>query len=204
LNAQRIKPFLGTSVLMNAEYNNSSILNLNGGAEFKVTNYFRPEIEAGFYFGGIREVTSNDEQGFTTSIYDRSMTAFAVSFLPKFIFNRNHELDATFGYFQLFPIYTISNSSAFGNFVVINQENLPISTQEQQTIKAVQHSIGFGIGFLVNLSENNTNSLAINILYQPIDFGKNIEKLKYSTTEFGNKNQVGIGVKFYFGRKIKN
>lgn len=65
----------------------------------------------------------------------------------------------------------------------------------------LQHSIGIGFGFIVNLSENNTNALAINILYQPIDFGKNIEQLKYSTTEFGNKNQLGLGVKFYFGKK---
>jgi len=204
LNAQRIKPFLGAAILFNSEYERSSILNLNGGIEFKVNHYFKPEIEAGFYFGAIKETTEGNDQGFTTTIYERGITALTLSFLPKIIFNSHKTEEEGIGYFQIFPAYTISRVAARGNYIVVNQNNFAQSTEEKETISVIHHSFGIGLGFYINLSENNLNALAVNVVYQPIDFGKSIAQLKYyKNTQFNTKDQVGLGVKFYFGRKHK-
>ncbi len=130
------------------------------------------------------------------------MTALYLGIAPKIVFNFDETPEIGLGYFQIVPIYTISRITSKGNFISFNQNN-PQITEEKETITATAHSLGIGIGFNVNLSENNGNALAINISYLPIDFGKSISELKYSNSRVNNKNQIGLGLKFYFGKNYK-
>lgn len=87
------------------------------GAEFKIKNYFKPEIETSILFGGLQDRTLKDDLSDVTDLYVNSIYSVNFCFCPKVCLGNNGEGES---YLTLRPKYNFSKIQASGSHFIIN------------------------------------------------------------------------------------
>lgn len=198
--AQKIRPFVGVSAYIDTDFNKSFFGDLKAGAEYKLAYYLKPEIEISYMFGVLEELTDRNDEGLVLSEYSKKVSAINYSFCPKIILG-NKNGDGS-GYLQILPKYTYSSIQATGNRVSRNPSNLSKPIEEKEKVSDNQHSFGIGLGYVTDLSDDNSQSLAFNIYFNNIDLGNALNMLKQDR-KFNTQNVIGLGVNYYFTFKKK-
>jgi hypothetical protein len=207
-NAQRLRPFFGSTVFIHNDFKSSLFLGFNSGVEFNVIHFFKPELEISYFLGAIEDIENQDEKGNVTDVFFRNAYGLNFSFIPKIdIGSRSNSSEVGMVHFQILPKYTISKNKGVGTYSIINPNNPLKSLIEREVIEDWQHSLGIGIGLHFAISHKNYNSISLNLHYNTIDLGVAVNKLKYGNNyKFNTNNTIGVGINYYLGlkRKINN
>lgn len=193
--AQKIRPFVGVSAYIDTDFSKSFFGDLKIGAEYKLAYYLKPEIEINYMFGTLEELTDRDDTGLVLSEYSKKVAAINYSFCPKIILG-NKNGDGS-GYLQILPKYTYSSIQASGHRVSRNPTNLSKPLEVKEKISDKQHSFGIGLGYVIDISDDNSHSLALNIYFNNIDLGNALNMLKQDT-RFKTQDVIGFGLNYYF------
>ncbi|WP_281309878.1 hypothetical protein [Flavobacterium flavigenum] len=199
LLAQKIRPLVGVSGYIDTSFDNGGFGDLKLGAEYKIFYYFKPEIEISFMLGALEDVTNRDESGIITSVYSTKISSVNYSFCPKFILGNKDSGD---GYIQILPKYTFATIEATENSAIRNPNNLSSPIEKKSKASANEHSLGIGVGYVVDISDDNSQSLAINLYLNNVDLGKALNKLDKDAT-ISTQYVIGFGVNYYFSFKKK-
>lgn len=195
--AQTVRGFGGFSAYLGAILDKSIFVGVDCGAEFKIKNFIKPEIEFNVLLVPIDDVELRSEQGNSKSIFSRSANALNFNFCPKICINNNGQNDT---YLVILPKYSFSKVTAVGKYTSLNTKDVKTTTKE--TITDWQHSLGIGVGLDISVSNDNTDSLCLNIYYQNVDMGKPLNELNHSgSSSFFIKNSLGAGCNYYFSFK---
>jgi hypothetical protein len=196
--AQTVRGFGGFSGYLGAILDKSLFVGVNCGAEFKIKRYIKPEIEFNVLYVPVDDVELRSDQGNAKSIFRRSAHSLNFNFCPKICIGNNGENDT---YFVILPKYSFSKVTAAGEFITLNANDIKTTTKE--TISDWQHSLGIGLGLDISVSNDNTDSLCLNIYYQNVDMGKALNELNHTGSRFFIKNSLGAGLNYYFSFKKK-
>ncbi|WP_202702172.1 hypothetical protein [Flavobacterium sp. UGB4466] len=199
--AQKIRPFVGVSAYIDTDFDGSLFGDLKMGAEYKLVYYLKPEIEINYMFGALEKLTDRDNTGLLLSEYSKKVSAVNYSFCPKIILG-NKNGDGT-GYLQILPKYTYSSIQATGNRLSRNQGNLSKPLEEKEKVSTNQHSFGIGLGCAIDLTDDNSQSLAVNIYFNNINYGSALNMLKQDR-KFKTQDVIGFGLNYYFVFKKKS
>jgi hypothetical protein len=198
-NAQTVRGFGGVSAYLQWDFDKSYYGGLNTGAEFKITSYFMPELEFSYFFGFLEDASRYNDQLIQTSSYTRSVSSLNFSFCPKIALGNKKD---GAGYLVILPRYTFSQIEAKGNFIGTNENNTLTESRDFQTVS--QHSLGLGIGYNIDTSNDNSNSLCFILYYNGINFGKVVNEMEHSNGyEINDKGVLGAGLNYYFSFKKK-
>jgi len=197
--AQKIRPFIGCSAYVHTDFENRGFGELKLGAEYKFFYYLKPEIEISYMFGNLEGFTNYDETGLAISEYSQKVSAVNYSFSPKFILGNKDDGD---GYVQILPKYTYSNIQASGHRFSRNPIESPKPIEEKKKVSSNEHSFGIGLGYVVDFSDENSQSIALNIYLNNVDLGKALNKLE-TNKRFNTEYVIGFGVNYYFSLKKK-
>ena len=173
--AQRVRGFATIATYLDRELYASGYAKVGFGAEYKINQILRPEIETSFYFGALNDFENSNSQNQLVDNLKRYFTSFNVSFCPKIGLGGDDENEPYKGFFQIIPRYNISKITSKGSLLTINQTDFTKSTKETNTFSEIRHSLGIGIGVYVNLSEKTNDALALNLYYDGIDFGNSLK-----------------------------
>jgi hypothetical protein len=199
LQAQRIRTFVGLGTYIHSDFNTSLFVSANTGVEFKVVNYFRPELEIGVMYGTPETLTNYTETGLVESVYERTTSAINYSFSPKIYFGDPKVSDM--GVF-IRPRYTYSR--VFGNTELTerNPNDLSKPIIDKKSASTWDQSLDIGIGISFNFSEKYYHSADIILYYNNINLGDALNTIDDGRTVNTN-NTLGLGLLVYFGGKIK-
>jgi hypothetical protein len=199
VNAQTVRGFGGMSAYLQWDFEKSFYGGFNAGTEFKVNSYLMPELEFSYLFGFLEDQSRYNEQLVHTSSYTRSVSSINFSFCPKIVIGNKN--DGT-GYLVILPKYIFSQIEAKGNFIGTNENNVIVESRDYD--KSSQHSFGFGVGYNLLTSNDDSSSLCLSICYSGVNFGKAINNLQHSSGyEINAKGVLGAGLNYYFGFKKK-
>jgi hypothetical protein len=198
-NAQIVRPYIGIATYFHTDFSNSVFLSLKSGSEFNLNKYLKPEIEISGMIGALEDLTKRDENNKITEEYTRSISSVNFSVCPKIIFGNAKELDS---YFVILPKFTISNIEAHGNLTTYNNTGVSIANQ-RKIVKNWSQSVGFGIGYNFDLSDNNPDSLCIILDLQGVELGEAINKINEYESRVNTKWTFGLGFNYYFNLKKK-
>lgn len=193
--AQKIRPFVGVSAYIDTDFSKSFFGDFKMGTEYKLAYYLKPEIEINYMFGTLEELTDRDDTGLVLSEYSKKVSAINYSFSPKIILG-NKNGDGS-GYLQILPKYTYSSIQASGHRVSRNPTNLSKPLEEKEEISDNQHSFGIGLGYVIDISADNSHSLALNLYFNNIDLGNALNMLKQDR-RFKTQDVIGFGLNYYF------
>jgi hypothetical protein len=197
--AQTVRGFGGVSAYLQWDFDKSYYGGLNTGAEFKITSYFMPELEFSCFYGPLEQASRYNNQLLQTSSYTRSVSSLNFSFCPKIALGNKKD---GAGYLVILPRYTFSQIAAKGDFIEVNESKTLIESHDFQ--KGLQHSLGIGIGYDVDTSDDNSNSLCLILYYSGVDLGKVINEMEHSSGyEINDKGVLGAGLNYYFSFKKK-
>jgi hypothetical protein len=158
-----------------------------------------PELEFSYFFGSLEEASRYNDQLIQTSSYTRSVSSLNFSFCPKIALGNKKD---GAGYLVILPRYTFSQIEAKGDFIAINENNTLTESRDFQ--KASQHSLGIGIGYDVDTSDDTSNSLCLILYYSGVNLGKVINEMEHSNGyEINDKGVLGAGLNYYFSFKKK-
>jgi hypothetical protein len=197
--AQTFRGFGGVSAYLQLDFEKSSYGGVNAGAELKINSYFMPELEFSYFFGSLEDASRYNDQLLQNSSYNRSVSSLNFSFCPKIALGNKKDGS---GYLVILPRYTFSQIEAKGDFVASNENN--ILTESHDFQKTLQHSLGLGIGYDVDISDNHSNSLCLILYYNGVNLGQVVNEMEHSSGYEINENGVlGAGVNYYFSFKKK-
>ncbi|OXA99139.1 hypothetical protein B0A75_11980 [Flavobacterium oncorhynchi] len=174
--AQKIRPFVGVLAYIDTDFDKSVFGDFKLGADYKLVYYLNPEIEINYMYGVLEKLTNRDDTGLVLSEYSKKVSAVNYSFCPKIILG-NKNGDGS-GYLQILPKYTYSSIEASVYRVSRNPSDLSKPIEEKEKISDNQHSFGIGLGYVVDFSDENSQSLALNIYFNNIDLGNALNMLK--------------------------
>ncbi|MCV9928936.1 hypothetical protein OIU83_14795 [Flavobacterium sp. LS1R49] len=200
-NAQ-IRPFIGGAVYLHSDFEKSSFGSFSLGSEFKIIKFLRPEIEISYMFGTPEDAVSLDDKGLTISTSTKFVSAINYSFCPKIVIG-DYEEDS--GYIQILPKYSFSRIEARRDLASRNPADLTNPIIVRQNASDTQHSLGIGVGYMLNFSGDYSNSLAFNLYYNGINLGKALNELKSNpnSSNYSTQDVLGFGINFYLGLKKK-
>lgn len=201
-NAQQIRAFAELSSYLDSEFQRSTFVEAGGGLEVKVNRFIKPEIGVSYFFGDFEDGINRDNQGTLVDVLSNRVSALNFNLTPKIYFC-SAEFSAGDVFFQILPRYNISKVQVDRTFTVINQSNPSNSVSKKQTASEWQHSLGIGVGIDIILSDENYDSLAINLYYNGVDMGKLVTDLSQNNTKYSTNNTLGLGLNYYFGFKKK-
>jgi len=201
-NAQQIRAFAGLSAYLDSELKKSAFIEAGGGIEVKINRFIKPEVGISYFFGEFQDGINKDNQGNAIDVLSNRVSALNFSLTPK-ICLCSTEFSAGDVFFQILPRYNISKVQVDRTFTVINQSNPSNSVSKKQTASEWQHSLGIGVGIDIILSDENYDSLAINLYYNGVDMGKLVTDLSQNNTKYSTNNTLGLGLNYYFGFKKK-
>ena len=193
--AQKIRGFGGVDGFLNRSFDQSGFAAINVGAEYKINDFFKPEVKLGYFLAALQDRTSVDSNGLETELLVRTATAFNIGIITKI--NFGDEDDTV--HFQILPIYNYVNVIAKGSQFTLNAAKTDLIKTAANKFVDKRHSVGFGIGVLFDLSDETFQSIAINLLYNNVDIGNALTSLNYSNRTFRTDQSLGLGIKFYFG-----
>jgi hypothetical protein len=200
--AQKVRPFLGVSGYIDSDFSQSGFADLKAGAEYNATYYLKPEIEISYMFGVLEKLTDRDDAGLILSEYSKKVSAVNFSICPKIILGNKDE-DGTSGYLQILPKYTYSKIEANGYRLSRNPNDVSKPIEERENKPDSRHSLGIGVGYVFDLSDENPDSIALNIYFNNIDLGNALNSLKQDR-RYKTNDVIGLGVNYYFSLKKKN
>jgi len=196
VNAQIVRPYVGAAGYIHSSFEKSLFVGVDGGAEFKINRFIKPEIDISYFYGSLGDATDYGSQGQLISIFSSYASAINFNFCPKICLGNKSQNES---YLVILPKYSFSNVTAVGEFTSLNSNNLKTTTKE--TISDWQHSLGIGVGVDFNVSDNNTDSFCFAIYYQNVDLGKALNQLAHSGESISTKNVIGAGFNYFFGNK---
>ncbi|PWA08915.1 hypothetical protein [Flavobacterium laiguense] len=196
-NAQTVRGFGGFSSYLQWDFYKSSYFGVNTGTEFKISSYFMPELEFSYFYGTLEQASRYNNQLLQTSSYTRSVSSLNFSFCPKIALGNKKD---GAGYLVILPRYTFSQIEAKGDFIVVNESKTLIENRDFQ--KGSQHSLGLGIGYDIDTSDDNSNSLCLILYYSGVNLGKVINEMEHSSGyKINDKGVLGAGLNYYFSFK---
>lgn len=199
--AQKIRPFIGVSGYIDSDFVNSGFADIKVGLEFNATYYLKPEIEINYMFGDLEKLTYRDDVGLVLSEYSKNVSAVNFSFCPKICLGNKGKYGSS-DYIQILPKYSYSMIEAKGYKVSRNPNDLSKPIKESEIIPDVKHSIGIGVGYVFYLSQENTDTLTLNLYFNNIDLGNALNGLKQDR-RYKTQDVIGFGVNYYFSFKKK-
>ena len=200
ISAQHIRPYVGFATYLDTDFSNSVYLGIGTGIELRFNSYFKPEIEISGTIGSIEGITTKDVNGIIVEEYTRSVSSLNFSICPKITLDDDREINS---YFVILPRYSISNIEAHGNLTIINQ-NSDLNVSNRKIGKEWRQSLGIGIGYNFDLSDQNAESICIILYYQGVEMGNTLNQINEYKGRFTTKNTFGLGFNYYFRLKKKN
>ncbi len=197
--SQKLRGISGGGIFLNPAFEKSIFVNLNTGFEYKVNNFIKPEIEFNYYFGSLPDASIFNEAYIQTSLLVRTTSAMGINFCPKI--NLGDYEDIVF--FQILPQFNINNVTAKGSLFTLSGNQTNLIKTDSDEYKEIHYSFGIGIGMLFELNGDNSQSIALNLVYNNIEIGNAINKLKFNGV-IETRQSLGISLKYYFSLKIKN
>ncbi len=198
-NAQIVRPYIGVATFFHTNFSSSVFLNLKTGGEFRLNKYVKPELEFSGMIGALENFTKRDDNNTIIEEFTRSVTSVNFSICPKIILGNSNELDS---YFIILPKFSISNIEAHGNLTTYNNSGVSI-TNRKKNVKDWSQSLGFGVGYNFNLSDNNPDSLCIILDLQGVELGEAINRINENESRVNTKWTFGLGLNYYFNLKRK-
>lgn len=195
--SQIVRPFVGAAGYIYSGFENSLFVGVEAGTEFKMNRFIKPEIEVSYFYGSVEDASNYGSQGQLLSTFYSYASAINFNVCPKICIGNT---DQNNRHIVILPKYSFSNVTAVGKFSSLNSNDVKTTTKE--TISDWQHSLGIGIGVDFGLSDNNTDSLCLNIYYQNVDMGETLNELSHSDAKISTNNVLGAGFKYYFGNRI--
>jgi hypothetical protein len=196
LNAQSVRPTIGLGYNRQVLFANNGFFNIRSGLELNSLKYIKPEIEINYFLGGFDEFNNINNQGEIIDVFIKSFTILNLGFSPKIIIGKDED---EFYYFQINPKYNYSIINAKGDYLLINQNDISKSIRTIETLKQNKHSIGIGAGIVFDFSKDKkSDSIAISLMYQNIDAGSLISKLKYNNEAINTKDVFSLTIDYYF------
>ncbi|TDO95614.1 hypothetical protein [Flavobacterium sp. 245] len=195
-NSQIVKPFVGGGVYIHSDFENSGFLSLRSGAEFNASKYIKPEIEISGLIGSLESSSKLDANNVMVAEISRSVSAVNFSFCPKIILG--NELVS---YFEILPKYSISTIEAHKNSY--NYTNGNFVSSKMEIAKEWSQSIGIGIGYCFNFSDEYSDAMSLILDFQNVDLGKPLNKLSPNASRVDTKWTLGFGINYYFNLRKK-
>jgi hypothetical protein len=192
---QIVRSFVGGAGFRSTEFENSRYYNFGIGLEFKVSNFIKPEIEAGYTLGVLQSDSKYNDNFNVISISNTKFYAFNLSFTPKIALFSVKEDRINF---FVYPKYTFSIVTASNDFISINDNGQIEGGIQSENIQENLHSLGFGMGVYFNFPKSQTQTVAINLYFNNIDFASSINKLKNHGKEIYTRDVLGLGINYYF------
>ncbi|PKB18869.1 hypothetical protein [Flavobacterium sp. 5] len=194
--AQIVRPYIGAAGYLYSGFEKSLFVGVDGGTEFKINRFIKPEIDISYFYGTNQNKTNYGSQGQLISVFSSTASALNFNFCPKICIGNDGQRNS---FLVILPKYTFSKVTAVGEFTTINSKDVKTTTKE--TITDWQHSLGIGIGVDFSISSNNTDSFCVNIYYQNVDMGKALNQLSHNGEIVNTNNVLGLGFNYYFGIK---
>lgn len=203
-NAQKVRGIAGLSAYLDSDFQKSAFIEVGGGLEFKINRFIKPEVGFSYFIGTLENDITRNSQGVAIDVLEKKASAINFSFTPKICLS-SPEVNAGDVSFQILPVYNISKVEAEGNYTIINQSNTSSSVSKKEIISQWQHSFGIGLGIDIALSDQNFDSLAVNLYYNGVNMGEVLTDLNHNNAIYRTDNVFGFGVKYYFSfNKKKN
>lgn len=195
-NAQKLRTFGSFAADIRFNYKDFATLNIGVGLEFRPIRNLNPEVEFSYYFAGIADKIIGNELNITRKI-TANLNAINITFSPKIGFE---ESDPSFqtGFFQIIPIFNLTKINTNASL----QEKINGFTEfkevKNESLTQWKHSFGIGIGVYVDFYDKS-QSLAINLKFQNIDFGYSLKSIKLLEDEkIDFYKTVSLEIKYYF------
>lgn len=188
--AQKIRPYAGISGYINSAFEQSGFGDLKLGVECSIFYYLKPEIEVSYMLGALEEVTKKNEAGLVLDSYQGKVSAVNYSLCSKILLGNKNDGD---GYVQILPKYTYSNIQA----------QTTKKNEHKEKVYDTKHSLGIGLGYVIDFSEENPQTIALNLYFNNIDLGYALNKLELGK-DYKTSDVIGFGVNYYFSLKNKN
>ena len=197
-NAQAIRPFFALGVDKSNQFASDGYINFAMGVEVKALGFLHPQIEAAYTFGVFNEDNSYDDNFKINSVSQAKFESYSFGCTPKILIYRDEK-----GYysFNLLPKYTYSNVWGSNIFANIDQEGYTLQPSIESNVTSSIHSFGIGVGFSVNFSKKNYDTMAINIYLNNIEYGQVLNQLKNMDRIVNSASNVGFGLTYYFSLK---
>jgi len=190
-----VRGFVGVAGYLDGDFENSLFVGVNVGAEFNINHFIMPQLDTSYFYGSREDETNYGNQGQLLSIYSSYASAINFNFCPKICIGNDGNRDT---YLVILPKYSFSKVTAVGNFTALNANDIKTTTKE--TITDWEHSLGIGMGIDISLSDENSDSLSLNIYYENVPMSKPLEELNHGARIMG-KNALGAGINYYFSFK---
>ena len=195
-NAQKIRGFGSIASFYDRKFEQNIFVAADAGLEIKLSKKFRPEIGFSAYYGSLRDQNTLNNFDEITNLLSQNFLAIGLTIRPKFCL-AGSETDGDV-LFQMFPIYSITNVRAKGNFYTYDLSNNNKTINEQDTFSETRQSIGVGFGVFIDFVNKN-DSMALNLIFNNINFGNALSKLKFANNPIATNNVIGLELKYYFG-----
>jgi hypothetical protein len=194
-NAQFARPFLDINGSRESLSSNNNIFNCGLGVEFRILKFISPEISAGFSLKNEVEKTFWDVNNKINGIAFAKANSLNFSFCPKILIYTEEENHYSI---SILPKYTFSKINASIDYATVlpNQDILLPFKNEIATENV--HSFTIGAGFYINLDKEMQQSLAFNLYFNNIEFGKAMNRFEKLNNSVSTKDYLGFGMIYYF------
>lgn len=194
--AQQIIGFGGLGGYIDTGFEKSGYYSINGGLGYSFNTFLKPEVKLE-YFGGVipdigLEYNSNNDY---TKFLNRTVSAFTITFSPTVSFRAN---DATV-HFQIIPMYNYTQSYAKGSVLTLNSDKTFFVKTDEDSNKAIRHSLGVGIALLLDVNDDTFQAIAVEINYNNIEISDALSGLKFDKSVPFTNQSLGMRIKYYFG-----
>ena len=192
---QKLVGLGGFGLYLDNTFDNSSYFSANLGLEYTITNYLKPEVRFEYFLGSLPEIATFNEAFVETELFNRNVSAIVVGISPKVNLSKKGETVQ----FQIIPMYNFTTVFADANLLTLETQPNSYRQTENESITAVQHSLGIGVGVLLKIESSTYQAIAFELNYNNIDLGKAFTKIDFNRDAFRTNQAFGLRIKYYFG-----
>lgn len=194
-NAQFARPFIDISANRESLSGNNNIFNCGLGVEFRILKSISPEISAGFSLKNEIERTSFDNNNKINGISFAKAHSFNFSFCPKILIYTEEDNHYSI---SILPKYSFSKINASIDYAtILPNQDIALPFKNEISSENV-HSFTIGAGFYLNLDKEMQQSLAFNLYFNSIEFGKALNQFEQLNNNTNTKKYLGFGIIYYF------
>ena len=196
--SQVFRPLLNLSTARGGDFEKNEFFEIGLGAEFKVKDFLIPELVISYSVGNLgQSIRFNDNNEINASS-KADMTAVNFAFSPKIAVYSNSTKRVRL---YISPKYNYSIVNAQNEFVNAKSSGEAILPYEFYQSKSNIQSLGIGLGFCVDFSEKDSDSMAVNLFFNNIEHGNAFNKLSKMNKLIDTSSSVGLGITYYFNFK---
>jgi hypothetical protein len=200
-NAQFARPFIDISANRESLSGKNNIFNCGLGVEFRMLKFISPEISAGFSLKNEIERTSFDNNNKINGVLFANANSFNFSFCPKILIYTAKDNHYSI---SILPKYSFNKINASIDYAAVLPNQDIVLPLKNEISSANVHSFTIGAGFYVNFDKEMQQSLALNLYFNSIEFGKALNQFEQLNNNANTKKYLGFGIIYYFSLTASN